>query len=102
MDSMDIFYNDMFSPKAALWLAKKAVEQGKPVLYNMQCVPSFMEMCGTSREEIEEMMRLCTVFVSGRDGYYELTGEQDYLKAMKMVWEKYLVKEGVIDLYGWR
>ena len=100
MDSMDIFYNDMFSPKAALWLAKKAVEQGKPVLYNMQCVPSFMEMCGTSREDIEEMMRLCTVFVSGRDGYYEITGEQDYLKAMKMVWEKYQVKEGVICTAG--
>ena len=100
MDSMDIFYNDMFSPKAALWLAKKAVEQGKPVLYNMQCVPSFMEMCGTSREDIEEMIRLCTVFVSGRDGYYEITGEQDYLKAMKMVWEKYQVKEGVICMAG--
>ena len=26
MDEMDIFYNDMFSPKAALWLAEKAVE----------------------------------------------------------------------------
>ena len=46
------------------------------------------------------MMRLCTVFVSGRDGYYELTGEQDYLKAMKMVWEKYQVKEGVICTAG--
>lgn len=100
MDSMDIFYNDMFSPKAAIWLAKKAVDQGKPVLYNMQCVPSFMEMCGTSREEIDEMIRLCTVFVSGRDGYYELTGERDYRKAMRIVQEKYQVKEGVICTAG--
>ena len=46
MDGMDIFYNDMFSPKAAIWLAEKALEQGKPVIYNMQCVPSFMETCG--------------------------------------------------------
>lgn len=100
MDSMDIFYNDMFSPKAALWLAKEAVKQKKPVLYNMQCVPSFMEQCGTSRDEIDQMIRLSTVFVSGRDGYYELTGEKDYRKAMRMVQEKYQVKEGVICTAG--
>ena len=100
MDDMDVFYNDMFSPKAAIWLAKQAKEQGKPVLYNMQCVPSFMEMCGTSREEIDEMMGLCNVFVSGRDGYFELTGESDYRKAMRIVQEKYHVKEGVICTAG--
>lgn len=100
MDEMDIFYNDMFSPKAALWLAGRAREQGKPVIYNMQCVPSFMEMCGTSRGEIDEMMALCSVFVSGRDGYYELTGESDYRKAMRLVWEKYQVPEGVICTAG--
>lgn len=100
MDEMDIFYNDMFSPKAALWLAEKAVEQNKPVLYNMQCVPSFMELCGTSREEIDQMIRTCTVFASGRDGYYELTGEKDYRKAMRIVQEKYQVKDGVICTAG--
>ena len=36
MDGMDIFYDDMFSPKAAIWLAEKALQQGKPVIYNMQ------------------------------------------------------------------
>ena len=85
MDGMDIFYNDMFSPKAAIWLAEKALEQGKPVIYNMQCVPSFMETCGTSREEIEKMMELCTVFISGRAGYEEMTGETDPYKAMRMI-----------------
>ncbi len=100
MDEMDIFYNDMFSPKAALWLARRAREQGKPVLYNMQCVPSFMEQCGTTRADIDEMMKLCTVFVSGRDGYYEMTGETDYRKAMRMVQEKYQVPDGVICTAG--
>lgn len=100
MDEMDIFYNDMFSPDAAVKLAEQAVEQGKPVLYNMQCVPSFMEMCGTSRSDIERMMGLCTVFVSGRDGYLELTGEKDYRKAMKIVQKKYQVKDGVICTAG--
>lgn len=100
MESMDIFYNDMFSPKAALWLAKKAVSQEKPVIYNMQCVPSFMELCGTSMEDIEEMMKLCTVFVSGRDGFKEMTGEDDYRKAMKIVQDRYHIKEGVICTAG--
>lgn len=100
MDGMDIFYNDMFSPKAALWLAGRAREQGKPVVYNMQCVPSFMEMCGTSRGEIDRMMGLCSIFVSGRDGYYELTGERDYRRAMKLVWEKYQIPDGVICTAG--
>lgn len=100
MDEMDIFYTDMFSPDAAIGLAEKANEQGKPVLYNMQCVPSFMKICGTSEEEIERMMGLCSVFVSGRDGYLELTGEKDYRKAMKMVQEKYHVKDGVICTAG--
>lgn len=100
MDEMDIFYTDMFSPNAAAGLAQKAVEQGKPVLYNMQCVPSFMKICGTTEEEIDRMMRLCTVFVSGRDGYFELTGEKDYKKAMRIVQEKYHVEEGVICTAG--
>lgn len=100
MDSMDIFYNDMFSPKAALWLAKEAVRQNKPVIYNMQCVPSFMERCGTSMQEIEEMMGLCTVFVSGREGYMEMTGETDCRKAMKILQEKYHIKDGVICTTG--
>lgn len=100
MNSMDIFYNDMFSPKAAIWLAKQAVSQKKPVLYNMQCVPSFMKLCGTSMANIEEMLGLCTIFVSGREGYYEMTGEKDCRKAMKIVQEKYHIKEGVICTAG--
>lgn len=100
MDSMDIFYNDMFSPKAALWIADKAVRLKKPVLYNMQCTPSFMAQCGTSQEEIDKMIHMCTVFVSGRDGYYELTGEKDYKKAMRIVQDKYQVREGVICTAG--
>ena len=100
MDGIDIFYNDMFSPKAAIWLAEKALEQGKPVIYNMQCVPSFMETCGTSREEIEKMMELCTVFISGRAGYEEMTGETDPYKAMRMIQDKYHVKKGVILTAG--
>lgn len=100
VEGMDIFYNDMFSPKAAIYLAKQAVSRGIPVVYNMQCVPSFMEICGTNMEEIREMMELCTVFVSGRAGYEEMTGEQDPFKAMHIIQDKYKVKDGVILTAG--
>ena len=45
-------------------------------------------------------MKLCTVFVSGRDGYREMTGEEDYRKAMKVVQEKYQIPGGVICTAG--
>ena len=100
IDSMDIFYTDMFSQEASLALAEEAVRQKKPVLYNMQCVPSFMELCGTTRSSIGKMMSLCTVFVSNRDGFYEMTGEKDPQKAVRVMQETYHVREGVICTAG--
>ena len=100
MDGMDIFYNDMFSPDAAQWLADRAREQGKPVIYNMQCVPSFMKVCGTTDEEIDRMMRTCTLFVSGSAGFEELTGETDPHKSVRLVQEKYNIEHGVILTAG--
>ncbi len=100
MDETDIFYCDMFSPKAALHLAAQAAHKGRPVVYNMQCVPSFMKICGTGINDIEKMMTLCTLFISGRDGYLEMTGEKDPIKAMKAVQDKYSVRDGVILTAG--
>ncbi|MDR1193105.1 MAG: carbohydrate kinase family protein [Peptococcaceae bacterium] len=76
------FYTDMFSPRASLWLGQKALELKIPVVYNMQCAPSFMAMCGVERRLISEMLGLATVVVSGRDGYFELTGETDERAAL--------------------
>lgn len=100
MDSMDIFYTDMFSSKAALYLAHKAREQGKPVIYNMQCTPSFMALCGTTMSEINEMISLCTLFTSGQDGYSELSGEAGHKAAMRDIYEKFHVADGVICTTG--
>ena len=100
LDNMDVFYTDMFSARASLHLGKKAEEKKLPVLYNMQCVPSFMETCGITKQEIEAMLELTTLLASGRDGYYELTGEKDYQKAMTMVYEAYKPPLGVICTAG--
>lgn len=100
LDDVDVFYTDMFSPRASIFLARKARQLNIPVLYNMQCIPSFMENCGTSKKEIEEMLGLATLFSSGRDGYLELTGEKDYRKGMETVFNKYQTPLGVICTAG--
>ncbi len=100
MDEMDIFYNDMFSPVAALHLAAAARAQDKPVVYNMQCVPSFMKVCGTEQSSIDAMMERCTLFVSGSAGFEEMTGESDPFKAMHILQDRYHVRDGVVLTAG--
>ena len=100
LDHIDVFYTDMFSGRASLYLAKKARARNIPVIYNMQCIPSFMVTCGLKNEEIEEMMALASLFVSGRDGYHELTAENVYQKAMAAVYQKYHPPLGVICTAG--
>lgn len=100
LDGITCFYTDMFSPRASLWLARKARRKGIPVVYNMQCVPSFMAACGVSREEIESMLSLCTLFISGGDGYREMTGTEDSLLAMKKLQESFQIEDGLIYTAG--
>lgn len=100
LEGFSCFYTDMFSPRSALWLGRKAQELGIPVVYNMQCAPSFMEGCGVMREDIDEMLSLCDLFISGRDGYFELMGETDYRLALAKLYKQYAFKEGAICSIG--
>lgn len=100
LDGMSCFYTDMFSPRASLWLAKKARQRGIPVVYNMQCIPSFMATCDVSKEEIESMLSLCTLFISGRDGYWEMTAREDPVMAMKRMKESFGMEDGLICTVG--
>lgn len=100
MEGIDVFYTDMFSSRASIYLGKLAKEKGIPVVYNMQCTPSFMKTCGVTIEEIQEMISLSTVFSSGREGYFEMTGEVDYHKGVEIFFKKYPVPQGVICTAG--
>lgn len=100
LDGITCFYTDMFSPRASLWLAKKARQKGIPVVYNMQCVPSFMASCGVSREEIEDMLSLCTLFISGRDGYREMIGTEEPFLEMKKLQKSFRMEDGLICTAG--
>lgn len=100
LDDMDCFYTDLFSPRASLYLGKKAVEKGIPVIFNMQCIPSFMESCGVDRKDIEAMIGLSTLLISGKESYFELTGEKEYKKGLAILNEHYGLKEGIICTLG--
>lgn len=100
LEDITCFYTDMFSPRASLWLAKKARQKGIPVVYNMQCVPSFMAGCGVRMEEIQEMLSLCTLFIGGQDGYREMIGADDPRVALKKLNKEFPVKDGLIYTSG--
>ena len=97
---MDCLYVDMFSSEAAIVLAREAKKRYVPVVYNMQCPPSFMKKCSVSDEEIAEMLKLCSLFISGKEGYYQLTGTEDAVAAMEQVRQKYGIDDGVICTAG--
>lgn len=99
-EETDCLYVDLFSPKAALELARQAKEAGIPIVYNMQCPPSFMKKCGTNSSAVVSMLKMCSLFISGRDGYFEMTGEENPKLAMKQIWDRYRMPEGVIYTAG--
>lgn len=100
LDGVDCFYTDMFSAAAALVLAKKALQKGIPVVYNMQCLPSFMAAIGVRSEEIEEMLSLCSLFISGQNGYCEVTGLESPSLAMKEMQKSFQMEDGMICTAG--
>lgn len=103
LDGFDLFYNDMFSADTALALAKEARTAGKPVVYNMQNVPSFMETCGVQKAKIEDMMRTASLAIGGTAGFRELVDGAETPEAVaQAAYEKYLPQEGVICTCGSR
>lgn len=100
LDGCSCFYTDLFSANAALWLAKLARERRIPVVYNMQCAPSFMETCGVSRIQTERMLSAATLIIGGVGGYRELCGEQEPEAAAKAVYGLFRPEDGVICTCG--
>lgn len=100
LDDCSCFYTDMFSPRASLWLAKQAVAQGIPVVYNMQCLPSFMAGVGVGINDIEQMLSLATLVIGGHDSYRELATVADFQTALEKLLAKYHNADGLICSRG--
>lgn len=100
LDGVKIFYTDMFAGRPALKLARLCREKGIPVFFNLECTPSFMELCHVSREELEEMISLCNLFCSSREGLLELSTMADGLEAGLTVYKKFHPEMGVVATLG--
>jgi sugar/nucleoside kinase (ribokinase family) len=95
-----VFYTDMFAAKAALKLARLCREMGIPVVFNLECSPSFMESCRVSRDELEEMLSLCHLFCAGREGLRGLTPFEDEREAAACLCDRYTPPGGVVATLG--
>lgn len=62
-DEMDLFYTDLASPRAGLYLAEQCAKRKIPVIYNLQNPP--MEEHGETAEVIDEMLDYTTLFITG-------------------------------------
>ena len=78
LDGVDIIYSDLFPAAAAVAVAGMCRQKGIPVVICLQCPPSFMHALGVTDEEIAQAISLADLFISGREGYFELTGCADY------------------------
>jgi sugar/nucleoside kinase (ribokinase family) len=71
-----------------------------PVVFNLECSPTFMESCGVSRDELEEMLSLCHLFCAGREGLKGLTSFEDEREAAAYLRDKYTPPGGVVATLG--
>ena len=99
-EGMDCFYTDLFSDDAALWLAEEAVKKGIPVVYNMQCAPSFMEICGVGIEKIEKMLSLADMVIGGAKTFEEFCGKTKGEEIAQDIYQRFKPKDGVICTMG--
>lgn len=89
LEGIDLFYTDLFPCKAAIKMAKMAKTKNIPIVVCLQCPPDFMSGLGVSMSEIKEILGYADLIISGRDGYYQLTEEGDYIKAVQEVFMDY-------------
>lgn len=89
LDHVKVFYTDLLPAKPALSLARLCKARNIPIFFNLQCSPSFMELCGIQRSEVEEMAALCDIFCGGREAVREFAGYRDSSKAVKTIHKRY-------------
>ena len=105
LDGVDIFYTDMFNSMIAYPLAKKAHEEGKKVVLNLQSVIGFMEICKTTREEMFDVLDIADLIIGGDMTIRSVHDRSDDVKIEDVVdelYEEFKPKEGIICTLGTR
>ena len=100
LDGICVFYTDMLPAGPALKLARACARREVPVVFNLQVGPGFMELCGTARKDIEEMISLSRVFVTYRGALEELSGTADPDEALDLLVSKHPLPGGAVVTLG--
>lgn len=100
LNDISLFYTDMFPGKPALKLAKICKSKGIPVFFNLQCGLELMNLCNISREEIEEMIQLSDMFVSCKEGLFQLSGQNNHEDGLRVLYKKHGTNNGMIATCG--
>lgn len=100
LETIKVFYTDMFPAQPALKLARECQNREIPVVFNLQTSVPFMKMCGISRAEIIEMISLSSLFITSREGLQEFNAEQNPVQACKQIYKTHKNSCGVIATLG--
>lgn len=100
LEGIKVFYTDMVAGRPSIKLARLCKEKGIRVIFNLECSPSFMELCHVSRGELEEMISLCDLFCSSRDGLLEFSATADGMEAGLSIYKKFRPEIGVVVTLG--
>ncbi len=99
LDGADVFFTEGY-PTALPQLAYASQKRRIPIVFQLECVPSFMEGEFTNQEDLQQLLHMADIVCSGREAYAELAGENEAKHAMESVYRSYQPAQGVICTMG--
>jgi sugar/nucleoside kinase (ribokinase family) len=100
LEGVDLFYTDIFPAQPAIAMAKLCAAKNIPVVFCLQCPAEIMGKIGVKKGEIEEMLSLTDLFISGRSGYASLVDTENYEAALSLLYKKSPTPWGMICTAG--
>ena len=97
-EDIDLFYTDLASPRAAVYIAGECYRRGIPVVYNLQNPPSMDQ--GVTSEVIDEMLEYTSLFITGKATICATTGIDDSVQAVKTFIGEHHLPDGFICTQG--
>lgn len=97
-ENIDIFYTDMASPRAGLYIAEECNKRGIPVVFNLQNPP--METIGETKEKLRQILRYTSLFITGKTTICITSETEDQTEAIEKFVGEYKPRDGYICTCG--
>lgn len=97
-EDIDLFYTDLASPRAGIYIARECHKRGIPVVYNLQNPPSLDQ--GVTENVIEEMLGYTNLFITGKATICVTTGIENPTFAVKKFVGTHELSDGYICTQG--